>query len=276
MDSEYREIFSRNFGFYTEVEQGKLQKATIAIAGMGGVGGLLAERLIRAGIGHIKITDQGTFEKSNLNRQFGSSILTLAQNKASVVFHQIKDINPNAKIEYYENGLQNESGIDAFVEGCDIVVDEMDTTAFKQSILLQRTSRKRGLHYLFSSALGFGALVAIFSPGGQTLEEYNGLVPGVNLDQLNNLTISLEKIAPVMPSYASIISATLIEKIMKGEAPIPTTSIGAGLASIMGANEAINIVIKKRELIIAPKYIYVDLLDLRLIIGTMSCQLHIN
>ena len=164
MDSEYREIFSRNLGFYTEVEQGKLQKATIAVAGMGGVGGLLAERLIRTGVGHLKITDMGTFEKSNLNRQFGSSIINSNQNKADVVYHQIKDINPEAKIQHYENGLQNESDIDAFVDGCDVVVDEMDTTAFKQSILLQRASRKRGLHYLFSSALGFGALVTIFAP----------------------------------------------------------------------------------------------------------------
>jgi molybdopterin/thiamine biosynthesis adenylyltransferase len=270
VESMYKEIFSRNLGFFNETEQHSLRNATIGIAGVGGVGGLLVERLIRAGVGHLKITDMGTFEKSNLNRQFGSSVLTINKNKAYVVYHQVKDINPEAKIEYYENGLQGESDIDVFVKGCDFVIDEMDTTAFKQSILLQRASRKRGLYYLFSCALGFGALVAIFAPGGQTLEEYNGLVPGVDLDQLENLTISLEKMAPIMPSYASTIPPTLIEKIMKGESPIPSNSIGVGLTSIITTNEAINMILKKRETIIAPKYIFMDLIDLRLVIGTMS------
>jgi molybdopterin/thiamine biosynthesis adenylyltransferase len=270
VNSEYREIFSRNLGFYSEVEQETLQKATIAVAGMGGVGGLLAERLIRAGVGHLKITDSGTFEKSNLNRQFASSFLSLGQNKATSVFRQIKDINPEANIQYYENGLKGESDIDAFIDDCDVVVDEMDTTAFKQSILLQRASRRHGLHYLFSSALGFGALVAIFDPEGQTLEDYNGLAPGANLDRYEQLNISFEKAVPMVPSYANAISSTLLGKIMKGEVPIPTTSIGVGLASIMGAIETINIVIKKKEIIIAPKYICLDLLDLRLAIGTMS------
>jgi len=47
MDNLYKAIFSRNVGLFTESEQDKLQTSTIAIAGMGGVGGLLAERLIR-------------------------------------------------------------------------------------------------------------------------------------------------------------------------------------------------------------------------------------
>ncbi|MBN1366312.1 MAG: ThiF family adenylyltransferase [Dehalococcoidales bacterium] len=269
VESNYTEIFSRNLGFFDEDEQNLLRSNTVGVAGVGGVGGLLVERLIRTGVGHVKFTDPGTFDKSNLNRQFGSSFLTLDKNKANVVYQQVKDINTEAQVEYFEDGLSNESDINRFVEGCDIIVDEMDTTAYKQSILLQRASRKRGLHYLFSSALGFGALVATFAPGGQTLEEYNGLVPGVNLNQLKNLTISLEKMAPVMPSYASKIPSKLIGKIMEGEVPIPTTSIGVGLASIMGTNEAINILLKKREIIIAPRYIYIDLLDLQSVIGTM-------
>ncbi len=270
MDNIYKEIFSRNLGFFNESEQNLLRNTTVGVAGVGGVGGLLVERLIRAGVGHIKFTDPGTFEVSNLNRQFGSTIHTIDKYKASVVYQQVRDINPEAKVEYSERGLQEESDIEKFVEGCDVVVDEMDTTAFKQSILLQRASRKHGIKYIFSCALGFGGLLAIFSSEGQTLEEYNGITPGADLDKLGNLTISLEKMAPVMPSYARAIPSGLIEKVMKGEAPIPSNSLGVGLTSIMTASETINVILGKREIYLAPKYVYLDLLDLRVVIGTMS------
>lgn len=270
MDSIYKEIFSRNLGFFNESEQNLLRNTTVGVAGVGGVGGLLVERLIRAGVGHIKITDPGTFEMSNLNRQFGSTMHTLDKHKAEVVYQQIKDINPEAKIEYFKSGLQKESDIELFVEGCDIVVDEMDTTAFKQSILLQRASRKHGIYYIFSSALGFGALAAVFAPDGQTLEEYNGLVPDTDINDLAILNISPEKAVPVMPTYIKEISSVTLSKIMTGEIPIPTTSIGAGISSMLAANESINVLLKKREIITAPRYIYIDLMDFRFIVGTMS------
>ena len=53
MNSLYKAIFCRNIGFFTELEQDKLQRSTIAIAGMGGVGSLLAEKLIRLGVGTL-------------------------------------------------------------------------------------------------------------------------------------------------------------------------------------------------------------------------------
>jgi len=64
----YEGSFCRNIGIFTEAEQERLKTSTIAVAGMGGVGGLLAERLIRLGVGNIKITDSGAFEPSNLWR----------------------------------------------------------------------------------------------------------------------------------------------------------------------------------------------------------------
>ena len=72
MDDKYKNIFMRNIGLLTEVEQENLSQASIGIAGIGGIGGLAAERLIRLGVGNLKLTDPGLMEASNLNRQFGS------------------------------------------------------------------------------------------------------------------------------------------------------------------------------------------------------------
>jgi molybdopterin/thiamine biosynthesis adenylyltransferase len=270
MNNLYKAIFSRNIGLLTGAEQDKLKASTIAITGMGGVGGLLAERLIRLGVGELKITDPGVFEKSNLNRQFSSSMLNLGQNKTETVFREIKNINPEAEIHCNDSGIATENDASLFVSDCDVVIDEMDIESFKQSVLLQRGARERGIYYLFASAIGFGALVVIFDPKGLTLEEYNKFPPDVDLNNIDRLKVPLERILPVMPSYAPADAAEQIQKTLDGQMPVPVTSIGAGLASILAANEAINIILKKREIVSAPKYIYIDLLDQQFVVGTIS------
>jgi molybdopterin/thiamine biosynthesis adenylyltransferase len=269
MNDLYKLIFSRNIGLLTESEQDKLRRSAIAIAGVGGVGGLLAERLIRLGVGKIEITDPDSYEESNLNRQFGSSMLNVGQNKAEVVFAYLKDINPQAQIFCNKDGIKTENDANFFVSDCDVIIDEMDFGLLRESILLQRAARRRGIHYLFATAMGFGALVVVFDPQGLTLEEYNNLSPDVDINDAEKLRVPLERIAPVMPSYASTISADTIQKMITGEMPGPATSIGAGIASILAANEALNLILQRSEVAKAPQYTYIDLVDRKFIIGTI-------
>ncbi|HJX36295.1 MAG TPA: ThiF family adenylyltransferase [Dehalococcoidales bacterium] len=269
-DTLYKEIFFRNSGLISETEQNILRRSSVAIAGVGGVGGLLAERLVRIGIGRIKITDPGTFEKSNFNRQFGSSMNTLDQNKAEVVYQQLKDINPNAEILYDKVGISDESSANKFIHDADMIIDEMDFGMFKQSIRLQRAARQQNKYYFFSSAIGYGALIAIFDPKGLTLEEFDGLPANADLDSIEKLKISLERVMPLVPAYIKLAARQVLQEVYAGKRAVPTSSVGVGLTSILTANEAINILFKKREITIAPHYLYIDLMDQRFIVGNMQ------
>jgi molybdopterin/thiamine biosynthesis adenylyltransferase len=266
MDDQYRALFSRNIGLYSEEEQDILSKSTISIAGVGGVGGLAAERLIRLGVGHLKITDPGYFEESNVNRQFGSSMLNLGQNKADVVYKQIKVINPQTQIFHSDAGIRNEKDANLFADDSDFVIDAMDHGLFKQSILLQRAARHRGIHYLFTAAIGFGAIAVVFDPEGITLEEYNGLSVDVDINDPVKLRVPMEKIVPVMPSYVK--DMNLLQEIIVGKRPVPTNSIGAGLAALFAASEATNVILGK-DVPKAPNYTYLDLVDRRLVTQTI-------
>lgn len=270
MDRLYNEIYSRNIGIITKAEQKKLQQSTIAIAGVGGVGGLLAERLIRLGVGRLKITDPGIFKKSNLNRQFSSSTLSLGRNKAEVVYEQLKNINPAAQIDVSNEGIKTDTDAIHFVQNCDLIIDQMDFGLFKESIWLQRAARQRNIFYLFAYAIGFGAIVVNFNPCGLTLEEYDNLSPNVELNNIKNIHVPLERIMPVMPSYAPATTHDILKKIDTIANLAPAISIGVGLASILAANEATNIILKRREITAAPKYTYIDLLDLKFVVGTAS------
>ncbi len=91
------------------------------------------------------------------------------------------------------------------------------------------------------------------------------------MDSINELSVPAERILPVVPSYASTaMSMDMLQEIIAGQRPIPTCSIGVGLASILAASEAINIILRRKEIVKAPQYIYIDLLDQKFIIGTVS------
>ena len=272
VSDQYRELFSRNLGFITEAEQEKLRRSTVAIAGMGGVGGLLAERLVRLGIGQLKIIDPEDFERSNFNRQFYSSITSLGRNKAEVISEYLRNINPQADIHYGKNGIKTQEDADRFVHNCNVVVDEMDFGLFKESVFLQRAARKGGLFYMFASAVGFGALIAIFNPDGLTMEEYNNLDSNIDFNGTDEPNVPQEIICPVIPSYAGSIPLDIVKEIISGARPAPTNSIGVGLTSILTANEVMNVLLKKRDVASAPQYTYIDLMDRKFIVGTIRQQ----
>jgi molybdopterin/thiamine biosynthesis adenylyltransferase len=243
-----------------------IQKSTVAIAGVGGVGGLAAERLIRLGVGRLKITDTGDLEESNLNRQYAATMLNLDRNKAEVVYENIKDINPQAEIIHSNNGIKSEKDANLFASDSDILIDVMDFGLFRESILLQRAARGKGIHYLFSTAIGFGAITVVFAPKGITLEEYNNLPVGVDVDNPEKLYVPMERIVPVIPKYVQDVQ--IIEDVIAGRIPVPTTSIGAGLSAIQAASEAINVIVG-RDFPKAPHYTYFDLVDRQLVVGTV-------
>jgi molybdopterin/thiamine biosynthesis adenylyltransferase len=271
MSNQYQESFIRNIGIFTETEQEQLKNSTIAVAGVGGVGGLLVERLVRLGVGNIKVTDLGTFEQSNLNRQYGSSVLTLGRYKAEVVYQNMKEIYPEANIYYDNNGITSEASAIRFVEGADLVVDEKDYGTLKEAIYLQRAARKRGIYYLFAVAIGFGALLTNFDPQGITLEEYDKIPPDEDLERPGELSISNERLMPVVPSYATnAMSMEMVQEIIAGQRPAPTCSVGVGLASVLAAGNAINILLKRKEIVRAPQYTYIDLLDQKFLTGSVS------
>jgi len=68
---------------------------------------------------------------------------TLDQNKAEVVYQQLKDINPDAEIIYDKVGISDESSANKFIHDADMIIDEMDFGMFKQSIRLQRRPGNR-------------------------------------------------------------------------------------------------------------------------------------
>ena len=76
----------------------KLQNATVAVIGLGGVGAFAAEMVCRAGVGTMIILDSDTVNITNKNRQLIALDSTIGKLKTEVMAERLKDINPNLNL----------------------------------------------------------------------------------------------------------------------------------------------------------------------------------
>ena len=129
----------------------KLNKAKVAIFGIGGVGSYVVEGLVRAGIGNFILVDDDEVCLTNLNRQIIATRKTVGKSKVEVAKERILDINPNAKVEVYQEFFMPDTeGI--LDESVDYIVDAVDTVTAKIELIV----RANKLNIPIMSSMGTG------------------------------------------------------------------------------------------------------------------------
>jgi molybdopterin/thiamine biosynthesis adenylyltransferase len=175
----YDDAFSRNLGLVTREEQARLRERRVAIAGLGGVGGIDLVALARLGIGKFTIADPDRFEARNTNRQYGAMRSTEGRYKAEVMRDIVRDINPEADVRVFREALGT-SNADAFLRDADVLVDGIDAFEIDLRRTLFRMARERGLHALGAGPVGFSTVWVIFDPQGMPFDRYFDLNDGMN------------------------------------------------------------------------------------------------
>ena len=86
----------------------RLFQAHVLVVGLGGVGGIAAEMIARAGVREMTIVDGDTFDITNRNRQIGALVSTSGRSKAAVMAERLRDINPDLILHEAEVYLEQE------------------------------------------------------------------------------------------------------------------------------------------------------------------------
>ena len=120
----------------------RLSSATVAVIGLGGVGAMAAEMVVRAGVGKIIIADADSYSLTNKNRQIAAFDSTLGKKKTEVMRLRLLDINPELSVEAFDGFLTEENISSALNliddEGnsrVDYVIDAIDTMAPKIALI---------------------------------------------------------------------------------------------------------------------------------------------
>jgi adenylyltransferase/sulfurtransferase len=156
-----RQILFEEIG---EEGQRKLLDSSVVVAGCGGLGTVIADTLVRAGIGRVKIVDRDRVELENLHRQilFDEEDVRQGLSKPEAAAKKLRKINSQVHIEPVEAEI-NSRNIEDIVRGADLVLDATDN--FETRMLLNDACIKLGVNWIYGGvAAAYGTIFTII-PG---------------------------------------------------------------------------------------------------------------
>lgn len=125
--------FDRTIALIGPEELAKLGQKKVAVFGLGGVGSFAVEALARVGIGQLLLVDKDTIDLSNLNRQLYALHSTIGKAKVDLARQRCLDINPDLKIEIYQEFYRQPGQI--YLRDCDYIVDAIDNVTGKLTLI---------------------------------------------------------------------------------------------------------------------------------------------
>lgn len=131
------EEFSRLELLIGQEAMSRLTRKRVAVFGIGGVGGHVAEALARSGVGALDLIDKDTVDVTNLNRQIVALHSTIGKSKVDVMKERILDINPECQVQAYQCFYLPETKDDFDFSQYDYVVDAVDTVTAKIQLVME-------------------------------------------------------------------------------------------------------------------------------------------
>ena len=193
-----------------EEGQQKLQKASVLIVGVGGLGSPIALYLCAAGVGTIGVIDHDKVNISNLQRQVIYTEADLEHQKALCAANHLKALNSKIICHSYPTRLTKENA-KTIIENYDIIVDGCDN--FSTRYLINDTCIELGKVYVYGAINEFEGQVSVFNYGKPPTKSYRDLYP----DEANSLeTPTTKGVLGVTPAIVGIVEATETIKIICG------------------------------------------------------------
>lgn len=248
----YEDAFSRNIGWITESEQQTLRNKRVAMAGAGGVGSEHIVTLARLGVGNFNISDFDEYEVHNFNRQAGAFMSTIDRPKCEVMAEIAKDINPEADVKVFDEGIFDHN-VDEFLEGVDLYVDSLDFFALSARKTVFKKCHEKGIPVITAAPLGMGTAFLCFMPGGMSYEEYFRFEDKKTEDeQLIQFLIGLS------PSMLQRDYLMVPEKADFNAKKGPSTPMGVKFCGAVAGTYALKILLGRGELVCVPHGLHYD------------------
>lgn len=118
-----------------------MKNSTVAVLGIGGVGGMAVEALARSGIGRLILIDKDTVDITNVNRQIHALTTTVGQKKADLMVDRVKLINPECEAIALNMFYTEETYEELFKLKPDYVLDASDTIIYKVHLIKECLAR---------------------------------------------------------------------------------------------------------------------------------------
>lgn len=144
--------------------QERIAQARALICGCGALGSVIANTLVRAGVGHVRLVDRDVLELSNLQRQvlFTEADVAAGLPKAVAARNHLAEINSEVEIEAIVDDVDH-TNIGKLLEGVDVLLDGTDN--FETRFLLNDAAVKYGVPWVYGGCLGAEGQTLTILPG---------------------------------------------------------------------------------------------------------------
>lgn len=234
----YDEAFSRNLGWLTPQEQQRLRHARVAVAGMGGVGGVHVQALARLGVGALNLTDFDRFELANFNRQAGAAISTVGRAKVDVMRDFALDVNPETDVRVFPDGI-GEHNLADYLDGVDLLIDGIDFFVNSLRPALYRAARERGIPVVCAAPLGAGASLINFLPGGMRFDDYFGFE---GCDDITMAVRFMVGMSPRLPQRHYLAYPEIVDFVKRR---VPSLGMACQFAAGMAVTAAMKLLLQR-------------------------------
>ncbi|OWK37990.1 ThiF family adenylyltransferase [Fimbriiglobus ruber] len=144
--------------------QERIMKSRVTLCGVGALGTVLANTLVRAGVGFVRVVDRDFVEPSNLQRQvlFDEADVTGNLPKSEAAATKLRQINSSVQIESVVADI-NRTNIESLCEGADLILDGTDN--FEVRYLINDVAIKHNKPWVYGGAVGSEGMTMTILPG---------------------------------------------------------------------------------------------------------------
>ena len=204
-----RQIVLKDIGYEGQV---KLRNARACVIGLGGLGALIAQKLVGMGIGYLRIVDRDIVSRSDLHRQHLYDVDSVGKPKVEEALRKLSMLNPEVDIDPFPESL-NSTNARELIGGVDVVLDGLDRP--EPRYIVNRTCNAFKIPYVFGAAIeAFGNVSTIVSDRTICLECF---MSGLEDDDLPKCGV-----VGVHPSILGIVTSVQVweaVRIIVGQEP---------------------------------------------------------
>ncbi|MEC4682244.1 MAG: ThiF family adenylyltransferase [Nitrospirota bacterium] len=146
---------------WSDSHQGRLEESRVFLAGIGGVGGVIAEYLVMGGVRDLVLVHEGPLCLSDLNRQTLMHHDGIGTSRVLLASQRLRSLVPDCRIESIDGKVSEAHS--ALVSSCGLVIDAR--TNFEERFLLNRLAARGSRPLIFAAMNGMEGVVAHLRPG---------------------------------------------------------------------------------------------------------------
>lgn len=228
-----------------------LKNKKVAVIGVGGVGGMAIECLVRMGIGNILVYDHDTIDITNLNRQIFTTMATVEHAKGDVIKDRIKSINPECNVTICNEMFSINSAKTLHHYDPDFIIDAADTIKYKIELIEFATQNK----FKFITSLGmankFDPARVVITQLSKTSYDPIARILRKKMKELHiniPITVVFSDENPIKPHEHSLIGDQLSD-IRKKKMPPSSNVFVPNQAGLLAAHYVINSFLKEHNII---------------------------